>query len=250
MFTVGCRIFIPKPQDTTTLGWNSGGKVKEVDLPPLAIVSILALRLARYQAYRHPQFDIKPAQDALKQFLDRCQPEFESMTAGSTDDEILALTLVEARRYADAYGNNALDNALRTRCIAKQEIELMESSFNIPTIDDPYFMHPGYRPFPVYLLYQLDLSINLALDAHKKQVLKRLNTLVFSSNPIKVWFEVFLEVYLLLSTITASYANQLKFLDHMTGTVSRSQFAVQSRPVGLTHDYRIGSRVSTSSRRS
>jgi hypothetical protein len=112
-----------------------------------------------------------------------------------------------------------VDNALRTRCIALQEIELMESSFDIPIVDDPDFMHPGYRPFPVFLLYQLDLSINLALDAYKKLVIKRLKSLVFSSNSIKAWFEVFLQVYLLMSTITVSYMNQLKYLRHMTGTV-------------------------------
>ena len=163
---------------------------------------------------------MKEARAAFIDFAAKAQPLLEENTIFNTNDEILKLTVAEARRYAGVHKNATIEHTLKVRCMAMQTIVLHESDLQIPLAEDPNFMHPGDRPFPTFMLYQLDLTTNEIIDEHKKLVMKQLNKLIFGSNAISAWYEVFLNIYLILSTIEAAYTNQLKYLKHVTGTVS------------------------------
>lgn len=151
------------------------------------------------------QFDIKEGYAAIETFLDQCQHCLEAYIIKSTEDEILTLTLAEAHRYAELHDNETIRRALKIRCFAVRRTELQQSELNIPIIDDEESLHHGQRPLPRFLNYQVDIMMNFVIDAHRKAVLKRLKSLIFGKNVIKAWYEVYLLIYLLLSTIEYAY---------------------------------------------
>ena len=145
-------------------------------------------------------------------FLHDQQDTFEQVTYHRTDDQILKWTLLEARRYANKHKFSCIDSALRMRCIAKQVFSPLDCPQFGGPIDDETWVHPGCTPFPVRMVDQIDLFMNKAIDYHAKVVLRRIEQLVgkiSKTAPGKIWFEVFLTVYLLLSTIEEAWINQI-----------------------------------------
>ena len=65
--------------------------------------------------------------------------------------------------------------------------------------------------------------MNQLIDRHRKTVLKGLKSLIFGGKKIRRWYEAFLLIYLLLSTLEAAYQHQLLYTAETVGTVS-SQF--------------------------
>ena len=152
--------------------------------------------------------------------MDQYQPSLEAYILKTTEDEILVLTLAEAHRYAELHDNEVVRRALKVRSFAVRRTELQQSELEIPIIDDEECLHHGHRPLPRFLNYQVDIMMNSMIDAHRKAVLKRLKSLIFGKTVIKVWYEVYLLTYLLLSTIEHAYHWQLRYLERRRDTVS------------------------------
>lgn len=140
-----------------------------------------------------------------------------------TEDEILKLTLPEAHRYAELHDNGNIRHALKVRSFAVRRLELHQSELDIPIIDDEECLHHGQRPLPRFLNYQVDIMMNFVIDAHCKTVLRRLKCLIFGKNVIKAWYEVYLMVYLLLSTIEHACQWQLRYSAKQKNTVRNFQ---------------------------
>ena len=151
--------------------------------------------------------------------MDQCQPTLEAYILKTTEDEILTLTLAEAHRYAELHDSEFVRRALKVRSFAVRRTELQQSELEIPMIDDQECLHYGHRPLPRFLNYQVDIMMNFVIDAHRKAVLKRLKGLIFGSNVIKAWYEVYLLTYLLLSTIEHAYHWQLRYSEKRRDTV-------------------------------
>ena len=151
--------------------------------------------------------------------MNQCQPHLEAYILNSSKDEILTLTLAEAHRYAELHDNETIRRALNIRSFAVIRIELRQSELDIPIIDDEESLHHGQRPLPRLLNYQVDMMMNLVIDAHRKAVLKRLKSLIFGKNVVKAWYEVFLLIYLLLSTIEFACQWQLRYSAKRKDTV-------------------------------
>lgn len=146
----------------------------------------------------------------------------------STEDEIFMLTLAEAHRYAELYDNEAVRRALKIRNFAVRRVELQQSDLDIPIIDDKECLHHGQRPLPRFLNYQVDMMANFVIDAHSKAVLKRLKSLIFGKDVIKAWYEVYLLIYFLLSTIEYACQWQMRYSAKRKDTVSDCQSVVSS----------------------
>lgn len=141
----------------------------------------------------------------------------------SSEDEIFMLTLAEAHRFAELYDNDAVRRALKIRSFAARRVELQQSDLDIPIIDDTECLHHGQRPLPRFLNYQVDMMANFVINAHSKAVLKRLKGLIFGKDVIKAWYEVYLLIYLLLSTIEYACQWQLRYSAKRKDTVSDCQ---------------------------
>ena len=140
----------------------------------------------------------------------------------------MTLTLAEAHRYAELHHNEIVGRALKVRSFAVRRLELQESELEVPTINDEECLHHGHRPLPRFLNYQVDIMMNFVIDAHRKAVLKRLKGLIFGTNAIKAWYEVYLLTYLLLSTIEYAYHWQLRYSEKRRDTVSEFVNTVSS----------------------
>ena len=129
----------------------------------------------------------------------------------TTEDETLTLTLAEAYRYAELHDSESIRRALKIRSFAVRRIELQQSELDIPAIDDEDCSIDGHRPLPRFLNYQVDIMMNSVIDTHRKAVLKRLKGLIFEKNVIEAWYEVYMLMYLLLSTIEYAYHWQIGY---------------------------------------
>ena len=89
-----------------------------------------------------------------------------------------------------------------------------------PIIDDQNSKRYKRSTFPPYLNYQIDYMINQLIDRHRKIVLKGLKSLIFGGKKIHRWYEAFLLIYLLLSTLEFAYQHQMGYTAETVGTVS------------------------------
>ena len=62
--------------------------------------------------------------------------------------------------------------------------------------------------------------INQLIDRHRKAVLKGLKSLIFGGKKTNRWYEAFLLIYLLLSTLEFAYQDQLDYTAERVGRVS------------------------------
>lgn len=137
----------------------------------------------------------------------------------STCDEILILTLNEAHRYAGLHENEFIRRALKIRSFAARRCKLQASELDIPIVDDEASLYHGQRHLPRFMNYQVDVMMNFVIDAHRKAVLKYLKSLIFGKDVITAWYEVYLLIYLLLSTIEFAWQWQLKYSTCLKDTV-------------------------------
>ena len=160
--------------------------------------------------------------------LDACQPFMEELAAHCTTDEILKLTLAEASRYASLYPKSTVRNALKVRLFVLRGQRIQETGLasEIPVVNDPACRWHNQRPWPPYLNYQLDNIQNQIIDKHRKIVIKSLKGMIFGKNAISKWYEAYLNIYLLLSTLEWAYQWQQQYVDRQIGTVSLGFFRV------------------------
>ncbi|KAF7677456.1 hypothetical protein GT037_004315 [Alternaria burnsii] len=171
------------------------------------------------------RFDTSSMTDIVGKFLIECQPIFQENILTWETDEILRLTYAEAIRFATKHESQAVRQALRVKSFASQQIDLLDTALGIEVIHDPNFFFPGYRPLPMYLMYQCDLTINLVIDVAKQDAMEQLNSMIFYQDRFKCWFEVFLCVFLVLWTIENAYLWQVK---HQGQLLETQRFASMS----------------------
>ena len=101
-------------------------------------------------------------------------------------------------------------------------MHIKDSEIAIPTpiVNDQDFKRYRRSTCPPYINYQLDYMINQLIDRHRKTVLKGLKSLIFGGKKINRWYEAFLLIYLLLSTLEFAYQHQLGYTTETVGTVS------------------------------
>jgi hypothetical protein len=74
-------------------------------------------------------------------------------------------------------------------------------------------------PIPPSLDYQIDTIVMLHMDAEQKAIIKSLKRMIFSKERLKVWYEVYLTVFVLLSTTEYVYQAQQKYKQRHQCTV-------------------------------
>ena len=144
------------------------------------------------------------------------------MIMTSTADPVLKLTLVEANRYAELHDKSAIRNALKVRSFAARKMTMRDSEITsqIAMVDNEKSKWHMVRPCPPYINYQIDNMMNQIIDRHRKTVLKNLKSLIFCGKKTQSWYEAFLIVYLLLSTLEYATGHQQKYVAEATGTVN------------------------------
>ena len=171
------------------------------------------------------KYDIEKAFESTEAFLNDCQPALEALILETIPDKILALTIAEANRYSRKFDNPLIRSVLKVREFAARRLRIQDSEFAIQL--PPVNGHNSNRckriTCPPYINYQLDYMMNQLIDRHRRTVLKGLKSLIFGGKKLHRWYEAFLLIYLLLSTLESAYQHQLLYTAETMGTVS-SQF--------------------------
>jgi hypothetical protein len=160
--------------------------------------------------------------DVVRNFMDGCKESMEETMLDATTDELLKLTIAEAIRYSKGPKGFHIDKALKIRAGAF----LIASSFSMqgeenlgievcPDRTPSYFKYP----LPTVLEYQIDTMAIDVMKGHQGTVLKHLKYLISKRKPREVWYEVFLLVFVLLSTLEFVYQKQLDYVSWHQGTV-------------------------------
>ncbi len=82
----------------------------------------------------------------------------------------------------------------------------------------------GERPSSQFMNMQIDITMNLIIDRHRKAILKDLKSLMFGNDAVQSRYRVFLTVYILLSTIEFAYQWQFQYVKMADGMVRYSSF--------------------------
>ena len=159
----------------------------------------------------------------METFLNQCQDALHETVVRETTDEIMLLTLIEAARFSKAYSNTTIENALKIRDFAIKRVALKPGDpLDVPIINDEQSRHHNTRPIPRFVNIQIEQMVNTIIDSHRKVVIKRLKSLIFGSGAIKHWFEIYLNIFLLLDTLEWAYQWQLKYVGWAAGTVRKN----------------------------
>ena len=134
----------------------------------------------------------------------------------------MALSLAEANRYSEQYDNPVIRSALKVRKFAARRLRIQnpELALQPPVVDDENCERYKRSTCPPYINYQIDYMTNQLIDRHRKTVLRGLKSLIFGGKKIHRWYEAFLLIYLLLSTLEFAYRHQLGYTAETLGTVS------------------------------
>jgi hypothetical protein len=155
-------------------------------------------------------------------FMESCHPLLEQAMMDRTTDDIVKLTISEAIRYSEIHQGSIIHEALRIRSgvfLLTTELAIQgNENLDVENIDGNT---PSYFniPLPTVLEYQTDTAAILVLRDLQETVLKGLNKLVFCNDRTKVWYEVFLVTFVLLSTIELVYGKQQEYLFWHNDTV-------------------------------
>ena len=157
----------------------------------------------------------------MEKFLEDCQPILHENVVRETTDEILLLTLAEAKRYSEAHSDTVIQNALKIRDFAIKRVSLSPTdSLPVPIISDDHSRHNDTRPIPRFVNIQIEQIVNNIIDNHRKVVIRRLKAIIFAARAVKSWFEIYLNIFLLLDTLEWAYQWQLKYVGWAKNTVS------------------------------
>lgn len=100
-----------------------------------------------------------------------------------------------------------------------------EETLGISRVDNMRTTYYHQRvPLPTMLNYQLDTIAIIRMTQQQQKVVEGLDSLMFKSKKIdrfKVWYEVFLTTFVLLSTLEYVYQMQQKYLQRHKGTVCK-----------------------------
>jgi hypothetical protein len=74
-------------------------------------------------------------------------------------------------------------------------------------------------PLPTYLNYQIDTMTIKHMGYEQNAIIKSLKKMIFGKSYLEDWYEVFLSVFVLLSTMEYVHQMQGKYLQRHQGTV-------------------------------
>ncbi|KAK3337584.1 hypothetical protein B0T19DRAFT_79271 [Cercophora scortea] len=206
VITTTCKQFVTRTNDTHFLTWNlSDGKLVTVELPPYACDDIPALR------------------SEVKSFLDKGHNAVLRYIMDDITDPLQSLTFAEAVRYNDKHSSTVIDLALRIRCAAFcsqgwGSISGAES-LGIDPVDFNEMGRSGYaaydrgkdRPLPLSMDHQFDVALLLTIKEYQKKLLDSLSKLIFKKGGQKPWLEIFLAIFILLSTLEYVHGGAVTF---------------------------------------
>lgn len=101
----------------------------------------------------------------------------------------------------------------------KQPIMMDSEVLGIKTVDNAKFSIHGKAPVPSVIDYQLDTLMIHYMQRQMKEVTKKLKKLISASNPTGNWYEIFLTIFVLVSTIEHVYMAQMLYLRRSIGVV-------------------------------
>ena len=151
-----------------------------------------------------------------------CHPWLQQDMMNMTTDEIVKVTIAEAIRYAEVHPNSIIHEALRIRSGVFMLATALSMQGNEKLdVEDIHGNTPSYFdvPLPPVLEYQIDTAAILVLKELQRSLLRRLKKLIFSHDRIKVWYEVFLVTFVLLSALEFVYMKQQMYLNWHKHTV-------------------------------
>lgn len=115
-------------------------------------------------------------------------------------------------------------------------------TLGIEAFDNPKFPQHGAFLIPIALDYQLDNLYIFYMQRHLKPTLDGLKKLIFSrKDNHEKWYEIFLVVFVLLSTLESVYQSQIAFVKKYASSVCRvlgespSVDAITHRYTGRKH---------------
>ena len=157
------------------------------------------------------QYDVESAKRDIERFYESALPQTEKRLM-QAHDELSALTRREARRYACLHPHSGLGGALKIMNLTVKRYlgSCNGEQLGIPLIEDEDMDRYGGRLLPVFVYHQMDIILNnFIVDQHRKAVLRRLKSVVYGSNAVAAWYEVFLTTFLILEVIEYAYLHQV-----------------------------------------
>ncbi|KAK4223412.1 hypothetical protein QBC38DRAFT_459354 [Podospora fimiseda] len=194
---VNCRRFLPGLSSILRDSVEApDGETAEVEFPPFACIDAASNKFQR----------------AMNTYLDACQSIAEQNIDLSTSDEIVKLTLDEARRYGRSRTSGAFLSELQPVIVGADKLD-------VPVFENPKFPEHGQVMIPVALNYQLDVVYIRYLEQHFKEVVSKLNKLIFGRHDKReTWYETFLCIFVLLATLENVYKSQIAYVRKYAGS--------------------------------
>jgi len=190
---------------------------------------------------------------AIEVYLDACQPFAERTMDLTIEDDIIRASLHEARRYAKSRNvsrllSASLSGATNVWRLAQTivfhalkiqsaiyvasilPVIVSNDTLGISPVNNEKFAMHGKVPIPISLDHQLDtLTIRYA-ERNLKPIVTGLKALIFSrKDKREVWYEIFLTMMVLLSTLESVFAQEVCFVEKYVGLVS---FSIAQTPPG------------------
>jgi len=169
--------------------------------------------------------------DLVSNFMDECNECMEETMLDAVTDELLKLTITEAARYSKVPKGLHVRKALQIRAgaflIASSLSMQGEENLGVP--ECPH-RTPSYfkYPLPTVLEYQIDTMAINVMKGHLGTALKHLKSLISKGKPREVWYEAFLLIFVLISTLEFVYQKQLEYVVWHEATVCLSTARVLS----------------------
>jgi hypothetical protein len=204
LMSMTCKKFVPSTNDTHHITFNAGSEIITIELPPYA------------------GDDTGSIQAAVEDLLDHSAPAVLDYILADTTDELMSSTLREAVRFAREHNSRAIELALRIRCASfcSQGWGSVtgSESLGIRTVDFNERGKCGYaaydrgedKPLPLSMDHQLDVALLLAIKRYQKELLGKLDKMIFGKAR-KPWYDIFLTVFVLLSNLEYAAAVGSRF---------------------------------------
>ncbi|KAF2189587.1 hypothetical protein K469DRAFT_43461 [Zopfia rhizophila CBS 207.26] len=198
-----CRKFVPKlNQDVLIDVWEgTDGRKLIIEFPSWACdVSDSTLKV-------------------VERYIDECEGSFEQDLSIEESDDITALTMAEAIRYASARPESCVNEAIKIRRIAyfcRDSMSITGSeTLGMARVDDENFPIYNQVPVPSVLDFQIDTLAIQLMHSLRQRVTSTLHSKLFKKRRIndskENWYEVYLVCFVLLTTLEKVYALQQQY---------------------------------------
>ncbi|KAL2834220.1 hypothetical protein BDW59DRAFT_156162 [Aspergillus cavernicola] len=202
---IRCKQFVPGAAECMSESYESAeGGTMIIEFPPFAC----------------PDADTERMHKAMGLYLDASVCLAEKAIDAETSDELILLTLKEARRYASAKGcSTIVANALKILAAGYiseiQPVIVSGDTLGIPLIQNERFKYHNQRPIPIALDYQIDNLYIAYMQRNLEPLLRGLDRLIYKARKTErkeTWYEIFLTVFVLLFSLEEVFDKQISFV--------------------------------------